>query len=97
MDQVSADIADNCHIYLICRRPACSFDPSTFSYNGENLRGTLVYRLNGKSHALPFFHFHFWMVQAGWNWIPIHTGTFEHFYPAARLYGTCQRQWWRLR
>jgi hypothetical protein len=54
MDKISAEIAERCHIYLVCRRPACSFDPSTFKYDGKNLIGTLVYKLAGETHAVPF-------------------------------------------
>jgi hypothetical protein len=54
MDQVSAKVADHCHIYLICRRPACSYDPDKFKFDGKRLSGTLVYKVGGKSHDVPF-------------------------------------------
>lgn len=54
MDRDSAEVSEHCHIYLICRRPACSYDPETFKYDGKNLSGKLVYKIAGVSHDLPF-------------------------------------------
>lgn len=48
------ELADVCHIYLICRIPALSFDPKTFEYNGENISGHLLYRTSGEEQFIPF-------------------------------------------
>ncbi len=54
MDAESADVSKQCHIYLICRKPASSVDPASFSYRDGVLRGNLIYRLNGFQKVLPF-------------------------------------------
>jgi hypothetical protein len=47
-------ILKDCHIYLICRRPALSIDPDSFSMNGDVAQGHLTYRLNGKMKSIAF-------------------------------------------
>lgn len=54
MDAESAKIAEHCHIYLICRRPALSYDPDSFKFDGKSVGGKLIYKIGGKSQELPF-------------------------------------------
>lgn len=54
IDAEAAEIVEACHIYLICRRPATSYDPNTFAFDGAKLTGKLNYKIDGKSHELPF-------------------------------------------
>jgi hypothetical protein len=54
---MSADealVAENCHIYLICKHPAANFVPDGFGYNDGHLFGNVVYRVRGIEHNLPF-------------------------------------------
>jgi hypothetical protein len=48
------EISKNCHIYLICSRPAISFDPADFSYDGTCISGSLVFRVDGKEYREKF-------------------------------------------
>jgi hypothetical protein len=48
------EISKNCHIYLICERPAISFDKTDFSYDGENVSGSLVFRIEGREYREHF-------------------------------------------
>lgn len=54
MPDDAAEVSKNCHIYLICERPALSFEKSTFSYDGNMLTGNLVHRIEGVEHKTPF-------------------------------------------
>jgi len=54
IDPEVAKLADVCHIYLICRRPATSYDPDGFKFDGKRISGKLVYKIAGKPHELPF-------------------------------------------
>jgi hypothetical protein len=54
IDPKSAQVAEVCHIYLICRRPATSYDPDSFKFDGSRISGKLVYKIEGKSQELPF-------------------------------------------
>jgi hypothetical protein len=54
MDEDSKDIAQNCHIYMICRRPACAYDSESFKHDGKRLSGKLVYKVKGKTSEVPF-------------------------------------------
>ncbi|RVJ91262.1 hypothetical protein [Sinorhizobium meliloti] len=54
MDDVAANIAKNCHIYLICRRPSQSFAPDTLQHANERLSGHLRYRVLGEERREPF-------------------------------------------
>lgn len=47
-------IADNSHIYLICRRPALRMDAGTFEYRDGIASGDLIYSINGAEHRAPF-------------------------------------------
>lgn len=48
------EISENCHIYLICRRPSSVFDPNNFSFDGNVVRGNIVYKTGGVETYLPF-------------------------------------------
>ena len=48
------EIAEHCHIYVICRRPASAFDHTSFSYDGTHVRGQLVYKISGVPTNVPF-------------------------------------------
>jgi hypothetical protein len=50
----AADVSKECHIYLICRRPASAFDPAHHVYEGNHLSGNIVYRRAGVPSAVPF-------------------------------------------
>ena len=50
----AAEVSKNCHIYLICERPALSFEKTTFAYDGEKLAGNLIHRIEGVEHKTPF-------------------------------------------
>lgn len=54
MPSDAADVSKNCHIYLICERPALSFEKSSFAYDGEKLTGNLIHRIEGVEHKTPF-------------------------------------------
>lgn len=54
MPNDAADVSKNCHIYLICERPALSFEKSSFAYDGEKLTGKLIHRIEGVEHKTPF-------------------------------------------
>ncbi|TCV82586.1 MULTISPECIES: hypothetical protein [Methylomonas] len=47
-------IADNSHIYLICRRPALRFDAGTFQYQDSVASGDLIYSISGTEYRAPF-------------------------------------------
>jgi hypothetical protein len=48
------EIADQSHIYVVCRRPSLRFDPSSFNHSRERATGDLLYFVNGKEHRVPF-------------------------------------------
>lgn len=54
MDAEEAETSKNCHIYLICERPAISFDPGNFSYADSKISGSLIYRVDGVEHRVNF-------------------------------------------
>lgn len=54
MDALTAEISQACHIYVVCRRPVCSFDPETFSFDGQRTTGKLIYRIAGEIKEAPF-------------------------------------------
>lgn len=47
-------ISENCHIYLICRRPGFCYDPSSFCYSDGKIKGDLIYKINGTPNKIPF-------------------------------------------
>jgi len=47
-------IANNSHIYLICRRPALRFDAGIFEYQDSVASGDLIYSISGKEHRISF-------------------------------------------
>lgn len=47
-------VADQCHIYVVCRRPSLRFDPTTFNHENEQASGNLIYYIEGKEHRVPF-------------------------------------------
>lgn len=54
MRDEESEISKNCHIYLICERPAVSFDKSDFSYDGEAISGSIVYKIDGVDYREKF-------------------------------------------
>lgn len=49
-----ASIFAQCHIYLICRRPAVAFDPGSFSFEPPLAQGYLTRKINGKESRSSF-------------------------------------------
>ena len=47
-------IADNSHIYVICRRPAIRFDPKEFQHQGGVATGEVHYSVAGVKYTAPF-------------------------------------------
>lgn len=47
MSQEEADVSKHCHIYLICERPALSFDKDDFQYKDGRIKGSVIYRIDG--------------------------------------------------
>ena len=47
-------ILSKSHIYLLCKRPAFSFDPGTFSWSGNQVSGDLVCKMKGMAKSFPF-------------------------------------------
>lgn len=54
INQQSAEVAQHCHIYLICRRPAVGYDPDSFRFDGARIEGRLNYKAAGQTESLPF-------------------------------------------
>ncbi len=54
VSQEAAEVAQRCHIYLICRRPAQFYDPKNFKYDGGKVSGTLAYKIAGRTEELYF-------------------------------------------
>lgn len=58
MGLAEQEIADNTHIYLICRLPVISFSKDSFEYNNDILSGDINYRVEGelkeKSFSIEF-------------------------------------------
>lgn len=54
MGAEAAATSKNCHIYLICERPAIRFDSNDFSYVDGRIQGSLVYRIQGVEHRKQF-------------------------------------------
>jgi hypothetical protein len=54
MSADQAELSGHCHIYLVCRRPASSYDPKSVSFDDSRLKGRLLYRREGKESSLPF-------------------------------------------
>lgn len=48
------EISNNCHIYLICERPALCFDKKNFKYEGGKISGNLIHKIEGVEHKTPF-------------------------------------------
>ena len=47
-------VLNDCHIYLLCRRPVFSFDPDSFTWSSGRVSGDLLYREKGEVKSLPF-------------------------------------------
>jgi DNA-binding NarL/FixJ family response regulator len=54
MQAEAAKVSKNCHIYLICERPALSFEKSSFTYKDEKITGNLIHKIDGIEHKTPF-------------------------------------------
>ena len=52
--QEGKEIAERCHIYLICRVPGSSFDPDSFVFDGTHVQGKLVYKIDGTPTSITF-------------------------------------------
>lgn len=48
------EIADQAHIYLVCRRPSLRFDPPSFSYSDGQATGDLLYFIGGRESRVAF-------------------------------------------
>lgn len=48
------ELAQQCHIYLICRRPGTSYDPAALKFDGRQVSGQLIYKVAGASHPVNF-------------------------------------------
>jgi hypothetical protein len=48
------EIADQSHIYVVCRRPSLRFDPSSFKYLNQRAKGDLIYLIEGQENRVPF-------------------------------------------
>jgi hypothetical protein len=54
MRDYEREIADNCHIYFICKIPSLAFDKDTFIYENEHIKGNLIFKINGEVNKIPF-------------------------------------------
>lgn len=54
MSPEEENVSENCHIYLICRRPGFYYDPSSFIYLDGKIIGDLVYKVEGVVNKIPF-------------------------------------------
>lgn len=54
MQEDEKEISDNCHIYLIARRPLLHFCPETFSFENGVCSGNVVYSKGGEKKLVPF-------------------------------------------
>lgn len=53
-DADEIETSRHCHVYLICRRPSCSFDPADFAFDGKFVSGHIVYKVGGSPTRVPF-------------------------------------------
>ncbi len=53
-DPAGIEISQNCHIYLICRRPSSYFDASDFTFDGKFASGHIIYKVAGIQKRVPF-------------------------------------------
>jgi len=54
MSEEEKEISKNCHIYLICRRPAASFKKGSLKYEDGNLSVTISFKINGEEETLDY-------------------------------------------
>jgi len=54
MDPQAEEVASQCHIYLICKRPSTYFIKESFNFDGEKVSGDIAFKINGKEQKLPF-------------------------------------------
>lgn len=54
MAPINKEIADCCHIYIICKMPSLSFSKESFSYQDNVIKGQVTYRINGDKREIPF-------------------------------------------
>jgi hypothetical protein len=54
MNEEAQRISDKCHIYLICQRPAISYESDSFKYEDHTIKGELTYRIHGIKRKIPF-------------------------------------------
>ena len=54
MEAEEQDVANNCHIYLICKSPAISFSKDSLTYERGNISVTANYRVEGQVREQKF-------------------------------------------
>lgn len=54
MGEEEAEISQQCHIYLICRRPATYYIKDSFSYKDGQIKVNIAYKIDGKEHIVEF-------------------------------------------
>lgn len=54
MNEADSQISKDSHIYLICQRPALSFEQSNFEYQDSHIIGNLVYSINETVKKISF-------------------------------------------
>lgn len=53
MSDEASEIAQACHIYMICRRPTLFFNPK-ITFDGSTIEGEVFYRITGTPKVIPF-------------------------------------------
>ena len=53
-DTVSKQIADNSHIYLICKIPSFRYDHTSIDFSNGILSGNVCYKIKGDEKTIPF-------------------------------------------
>lgn len=54
MPPAEKSISEQCHIYLICRKPSFAYDSNTFSFDGKSVSGHLIYKVRGEQRRIAF-------------------------------------------
>lgn len=54
MNKEELEVSEKCHIYLICQRPAISYDNTSFKYENNTIKGELIYSIQGEKRRIPF-------------------------------------------
>lgn len=56
MPEGAQEVADDCHIYLICRHPSPSYVPEAFRYSEGMIEGKISYKVDGNPCTVDFSH-----------------------------------------